>query len=119
MFGCSKLRDRLAPGSGRDAKAADAGVRQGENFMLHAELSEQRPIDRIDKVTAELFPGKGLFLDQRNFIATLREADGGGRSGRTGTQCTTSSRPTPRERSAPKSLVANSIGRLYSSDQIV
>ncbi len=68
----SKLRDRLTPGGRGDAKAAHFGVRLRENLLLHAQLPEYGPIDRIDKVTAELFPGKKLLIDQRDFITALR-----------------------------------------------
>ena len=59
-------------------------MRLSENSIFDAQLAKYRPIARIDEVAAEFFAGEVSLIDQRDFVASLRQADGGGRPGRPG-----------------------------------
>ena len=52
---------------------------------LHFQLPQQRPIDGVQEIAAELLPGKPLLIEQRDGITFGRELNGCRRSGRAGT----------------------------------
>jgi hypothetical protein len=59
-------------------------MRLRQQALFHAQIAKDRPINRVDEITTELFSGEYLLIDQDNGVTAARQRNGGGRARRTG-----------------------------------
>lgn len=67
---------------GSDAETGYFRVRLRKNLLIDSQVAQDRKIDRIDKIAAELVARKRFFIEQRDFVASACQSDGGDRSSR-------------------------------------
>ncbi len=70
--------DRLFSGERRDSKSGDLLVGERQNLFRHAQLFQDRPVDRVQEIPADLFPREQLLVDQCDRIASPGQRNGRG-----------------------------------------